>query len=272
MKARMVAEGPRARHSAKIERVHVCNPPALKILAIDTSTDYCSVALKLDGETHVRETRAGQNHSSLLLSMIDELLRGCGIQLEGLDAIAYGEGPGSFTGLRITCGVVQGLAFGSDVPVVGVSTLLAMAAGTRSQRVLCCVDARIHEIYHAAYERVEATALQPEAEGLPDASAITAGWKTVHEPSLCAPAEAPALHGRGWLGCGSGFDAYRPTLETRYAGELAEIEPGRYPHARDIAALAALRVERGDVCAAESAAPLYLRDKVALRIDERPNR
>jgi len=239
----------------------------LKILAIDTSTDYCSVALELDGETHVRETRAGQNHSSLLLRMIDELLRGCGIQLKALDAIAYGEGPGSFTGLRITCGVVQGLAFGSGVPVVGISTPLAMAAGTQSRRVLCCVDARIQEIYHAAYQRVDAGSPQETGD-----SADSAEWRTVCEPSLCAPAQAPSLDGDGWLACGSGLEAYGPILESRYAGQLAGIEPGRYPHARDIAALAARKVQRGELSAAETAAPMYLRDKVALRIDERPNR
>lgn len=246
--------------------------PALKILAIDTSTDYCSVALALDGETHVRETRAGQNHSSLLLRMVDELLRGCGIQLKSLDAIAYGEGPGSFTGLRITCGVVQGLAFGSGVPVVGVSTLLAMAAGTQSERVLCCVDARIHEIYHAAYQRAGATTLQAGTKDSVGLASASAGWQAVCAPSLCAPAQAPTLAGDGWLACGSGFEAYQSILETRYAGQLAEVEPQRYPHARDIAALAAIKVERGEARAAETAAPLYLRNKVALRIDERPNR
>jgi tRNA threonylcarbamoyladenosine biosynthesis protein TsaB len=123
---------------------------------------------------------------------------------------------------------------------------------------VCCVDARIHEIYHAAYEREDGIA--------------PAAWRTVCEPSLCAPAHAPALGGGGWHACGSGFEAYGTALETRYAGQLGEVEAQRYPHARDIAALAAPRVGRGEVSAAETAAPLYLRDKVALRIDERPNR
>src|SRR5205085_6315823 len=110
--------------------------------------------------------KAGQTHSQILLPMVDELLRLYGVRLRELDGIAYGEGPGSFTGLRIACGVVQGLAFGANLPVVGVGTLLAMAAGTGAERVVCCVDARMHEVYHAAYER----------EG--DA------WRTAHEPSV----------------------------------------------------------------------------------------
>ena len=226
----------------------------MKILALDTSTDYCSVALAVGADTQVREMRAGQSHSSLLLRMIDELMSASGLRLQDLDAIAYGEGPGSFTGLRIACGVVQGLALGADVPVVGVGPLLAMAAATRAPSVVCCVDARVHEIYHAAYR-----------------CGATAG-AVVHEPSVCAPAAAPELEGDEWLGCGSGFAAYGSVLQQRYAGQLAAVEPDRYPHAREIAALAAPMIARGEVSSAENAVPVYLRDKVALRIDERANR
>ena len=85
--------------------------------------------------------------------MVDALLRESALTLHALDGIAYGEGPGSFTGLRIACGVVQGLAFGANLPVVGIGTLLAMAAGAGGDRAICCLDARMHEVYHAAYER-----------------------------------------------------------------------------------------------------------------------
>jgi tRNA threonylcarbamoyladenosine biosynthesis protein TsaB len=226
----------------------------LKILALDTSTEYCSAALWIDGATHVREARAGQRHSELVLGMIDDLLGAQALRVAGLDGIAFGEGPGSFTGLRIACGVVQGLAFGAGVPVAGVGTLLAMAEGSGAGRVVCCVDARVHEIYHAAYERRDGS------------------WHAVHEPSICAPANAPELPGEGWLACGSGFSAYRDVLERRYAGRVARIDLALYPHARDIAALAVPAFEAGLAVRAEDAAPVYLRDKVALRIDERPNR
>jgi tRNA threonylcarbamoyladenosine biosynthesis protein TsaB len=151
-----------------------------------------------------------------------------------------------------------------------------MAEGTKADSVVCCVDARVHEVYHAAYRCVDAADIP--TEGNPRFPSVTSHpsvqrrWQEVCAPSLCAPAAAPALEGGGWLGCGSGFAAYRDTLEGRYRGQLAAVEPERYPHARDIAALAAPRVERGEVYGAESAAPVYLRDKVALRIDERATR
>ena len=226
----------------------------MNILALDTSTAFCSVALWLDGAIHERETVAGQTHSSLLLGMVDELLAAQALALRDLDGIAFGEGPGSFTGLRIACGVVQGLAFGAGLPVVGVGTLLAMAAGSGSQRVVCCLDARVREIYHAAYEC--------------DAGELRA----VHKPSLCAPAAVPELPGTGWLAAGSAFAVYRSVLEDRYAGRLRSIEPDRYPRARDIAALAVPRFSSGDTLSAQDAAPVYLREKVALRIDEQTSR
>lgn len=226
----------------------------MKILALDTSTAHCSVALWIDGAVDARETLAGQRHSALLLGMIDALLKGRGFAVRDLDGIAYGEGPGSFTGLRIACGVVQGLAFGGGVPVVGVSTLLAMAAGSAAPRIVCCIDARVHEIYHAAYER------------------RSGEWCAVYEPTLCAPAAAPELPGEDWLGCGDGFKAYGDVLQGRYAGKLVGVDLALYPHAREVAALAAPLFAAGHGVSAENAAPLYLRDKVALRSDERANR
>ena len=227
---------------------------SLKILALDTSTEYCSAALYVDGEITSREAHAGQTHSQILLGMIDELLRESAVPLRDLAGIAYGEGPGSFTGLRIACGVVQGLAFGADLPVVGVGSLLAIAAGTGVDRVVCCMDARMNEVYHAAYERG------------------AAGWRTVHKPSVSSPESVPPLEGTGWLACGTGFDVYREPLCSRYAGQLAGVEPERYPHARDIAALSVTRFVTRDTASAELAAPVYVRDKVALRTDERATR
>lgn len=243
----------------------------MKILALDTSTEYCSVALWIDGQVDIRETRAVQRHSQLLLGMVDELLKAHSLRVRQLSGIAYGEGPGSFTGLRIACGVVQGLAFGGELPVVGIGTLHAMAAGTRAERVVCCLDARVQEIYHAAYRRVAASEGIGETQGFPrdpDPSV----WHAVHEPSLCAPGAAPKLEGSGWLGCGDGFKVYRDALEARYAGQLSAIEAGRVPHAREIAQLAVLLFESGHTLTAEQAAPVYLREKVALRTDERTTR
>lgn len=223
----------------------------LKILAIETSSEYCSAALWCDGNLDARDVHVGQGHSECVLGMVDELLTRNRLRVAALDGIAFGEGPGSFTGLRIACGVTQGLAFAAGVPVLGVSTLLAMAESTRSQRVICCVDARMHEIYHAAYERTGD------------------GWKTVQEPGLCTPAAAPQPPDGTWLGCGTGFAVYRGALMQRYAGKLAAIDAGIHPRAEEIARLAVPRFERGEGVDAAAAAPLYVRDKVALKIHER---
>ena len=223
----------------------------LKILAIETSTELCSAALWLDGRVDAREAVAGQRHSELLLPMIDALLASHGLKAVELDCIAFGAGPGSFTGLRIACGVAQGIAFGIDVPVIGIGTLEALAAASQADRVVCCLDARMGEVYHAAYERRRGD------------------WHEVHAPSLCRPDAAPDLPAGAWAGCGSGFAVYRAALESRYAGKLARVIDGLAPHAREIAALAAVEFGRGGAVRAEYAAPLYVRNKVALRMDER---
>lgn len=223
----------------------------MKILALDTSTDYCTVALWQDGTVEAREAPAGQRQSELLLPMVGKLLGGSGIAVNELDGIAFGHGPGSFTGLRIACGVTQGLALGAGLPVVGVSTLLAMAEAAGAERAVCCLDARMGEIYHAAYRRSDA------------------GWTTLHEPSLCAPEAAPALPAGPWTGCGSGFAAHAAALKRRYGAGLSAIMPEVFPHARDIARLAAREFEAGRAVSAEQAIPVYIRDKVALRTDER---
>lgn len=223
----------------------------LKILALDTSTEFCSVALWRDGVIDERETHAGQRHSELLLGMVDALLAQHELRVSGLDGIAYGQGPGSFTGLRIASGVTQGLAFGAGLPVAGISTLLAMAEAANAERVVCCLDARMGEIYHAAYAR------------------SGAGWRTVCEPGLWAPAEAPALPQGAWFGCGNGFSAHREALMRRYDGVLSATAPDLMPHARDMARLAVPLFEQGKGMDAALAAPVYVRDKVALRTDER---
>jgi tRNA threonylcarbamoyladenosine biosynthesis protein TsaB len=223
----------------------------LKILALDTSTEYCSVALWQDGEVDAREVIAGQHHSQLLLPMVDELLGRHVLALKSLDGIAYGRGPGSFTGLRIACGVVQGLAFGAGIGVVGVVTLAAMAQATGAGRVVCCLDARMGEIYHAAY------------------AGNGAGWETVQAPGLYAPADVPVPPEGDWTGCGSGFAAHGALLKQRCAGRLSAIMPDVFPHARDIARLAAAEFAAGRAMAPEQAVPLYIRDKVALKTHER---
>jgi tRNA threonylcarbamoyladenosine biosynthesis protein TsaB len=222
----------------------------LNLLALDTSTEYCSVALLRGEELTHREAHAVQRHSELILPMIEDVLAASGIGLRQVDGIAFGAGPGSFTGLRIACGVAQGLAFGAGVPVVPVGTLAALAQEADEPRVIACIDARMGEIYHAAYRR----------EG--------DRWTQIVAPGVCPPHQAPVLEGGGWVGCGSGFAVYAQQLADRYAGQLSSVADRLHPHARSIARLAMPVLAAGGGLPAEQAAPVYVRDKVALKMHE----
>jgi tRNA threonylcarbamoyladenosine biosynthesis protein TsaB len=223
----------------------------VNILALDTSTDYCSVALLQEDRVLSDEVRAGQKHSDLLLPMVDRLLNETGIGLDDLDGIAFGAGPGSFTGLRIACAVAQGLAFGAGKSVVAVSTLLALAEASGAERVVAALDARMSEVYLAAYVR--------------DGD----GWGTVIQPCLQFPAAMPELPGDGWVAVGSGFAVCDGALVDACGDKLARVDVLRYPQAAHMARLAAPVFASGLAVAPEEAAPLYVRDKVALKVSER---
>ena len=227
---------------------------ALKLLAFDTATEWCTAALWLDGDGPFREIHAGQTHSDLLVPMVMALLAEAGLTLGDLDGLAYGMGPGSFTGLRIACGVVQGLALGADLEVLGVSNLAALAEEARTrhgaERVAACLDARMNEVYAGLY-------------GWRDGA-----WHDAAPVVVCPPGLAPLPDTADHFGAGSGFAAY-PGLAERYAGRLRGTDGSLIPHARAIARLAAPRFARGEGLPAEAAEPLYIRDKVALKICER---
>lgn len=223
----------------------------MNIIAFDTSTEYCSLALWQNGIISSKDILAGQRHSELLLPMLQTMLAESGFSLKQMDGIAFGAGPGSFTGLRIACGVAQGLAFVHDLPVVGIITLEALAQQTDAPRAMAALDARMGEIYFAAYEKTET------------------GWAPLHAPLLCRPEAVPDVSGNNWIGCGSGFDVYQETLTDRYTGKLQRIIPGCYPHAREMAQLAAVKLTAGEGKTPENALPVYLRNKVALKENER---
>lgn len=223
----------------------------MRVLALETSTEYCSVALWQDGVVVDLSKLVWQKHSEILIEMLDTLLREAGVKLAQLDGIAFGMGPGSFTGVRIACGAAQGLALGVDLPVAGVSTLQALAQATGRDKVIAVLDARMGEVYHAAYEK-------------------RAGeWVAVCEPSLSLPQDAHSVAGTDWFGAGSGFALYGPALSARYAGQLADSDAQAVPQASAIAELAALQFAAGQGVDAAQAMPLYLRDKVALKTSER---
>ncbi len=223
----------------------------MKLLVLDTSTEWCSAALWLDGRIQARRVLAEQRHSSLLLPMVDDLLRESGLGLRQLDGIGYGAGPGSFTGLRIACAVTQGLAFGADLPVVGVSTLESIAEQAQADKVLTVLDARMAEVYWAAYQREEA------------------GWRAVSAPQLALPESVAIPSGSDWVGAGNGFAALGAVLRPRLEAGLVRIDDTLMPDAAAMAPLAARAFERGEGLDAALAAPIYLRDKVALTVDER---
>jgi tRNA threonylcarbamoyladenosine biosynthesis protein TsaB len=227
----------------------------MRILALETSTDWCSVAVGDGARWHRRDEPAGQGHSERLLPMIDAALAEAGWSLRDLDGVAFGAGPGSFTGIRIGCGVAQGLAFGGGLPVIPVPTLVAIAhEAFRAhgwERVLACVDARMREVYAAAYARRDD------------------GWQEIAAPMVGLPrAVVRPLgpeHG-GWAGAGNGFAPY-PDLATRLA--LAEVDVSVRPTAQAIGELALPRLAAGEGVPAADAFPVYVRHRVALTTAER---
>lgn len=226
----------------------------MQILALDTSTEYLSLALWLDGRVFVRDIHAGQSHSQQILPMLRELLDEAGVTLKQLNGIAFGAGPGSFTGLRIACGVAQGLAFGANLPVVAVSTLQALAKQSGATKVIACLDARMGEIYHAAYIK------------------NSDAWDEVSAPSLFKPEDAPILDGGDWIGVGTGWLAYPEALQAKYAAQLTQMpapDHGSHPTALAIAELALPIFTAGKAKPAHEAAPVYIRNKVALKMSER---
>ncbi len=168
----------------------------MKLLALDTSTEHCSVALRLGGEVLQRLEHAGQRHSELLLPMVGAVLAEAGTSLGEIDALACSVGPGSFTGLRIATAVAQGLAFGAGLAVIPVGTLEALAAGAGALRVIACLDARMGEVYAAAYDF---------GEGAVAGCAVLA-------PRVCPPQALEPPPGGGWIGCGSGFARHADAL------------------------------------------------------------
>lgn len=222
----------------------------MNLLAIETSTELCSVALLRERELFVEEILADNRHSELLAPMVRRILARARLSAAEMDAFAFGQGPGSFTGIRIACGMAQGLAFAAGRPVVPVPSLLALAEQSNEGHVIAACDARMGEAYLAAYAR------------------SGEDWIEVIAPRLVDAAALPSLPGRRWAATGSGFDrhawlreAYRDAVEMRLEGDL--------PRAGAVARVAVRRFARGAAVAADEAAPLYLRDKVALTTEER---
>ncbi|HHQ4681990.1 TPA: tRNA (adenosine(37)-N6)-threonylcarbamoyltransferase complex dimerization subunit type 1 TsaB [Aeromonas veronii] len=221
----------------------------LKILAVDTATEACSAALLVDDKLFSRWEEAPRDHTRKILPMVQAVLEDAGISLSDLDAIAFGRGPGSFTGVRIGISVAQGLAFGAGVPLIGISTLAAMAQGAYrldgAEQVLTAIDARMNEVYFGRYELI-------------DGRMQLVGDEVVSEPAALVDVRGKLA---GPVTCvGTGFETYGETL-SGLADELA-VSQVRFPAAEDMLPLARAAWLAGEAVPVEQATPVYLRDKV----------
>lgn len=232
-----------------------------RILALETSTEWCSVALLQGTQAFVRHEKTGPQSSQRILPMVAEVLTEAGLALTGCTALAFGEGPGAFTGLRTACGVVQGLAFGADLPVLSVDTLMSCAEGLRQQRlpaslpdgyqVLVVLDARMDEVYWAQYQWQDATQR----------------WMRQGAVHVTAPEQVV---------CADKVDAVVGNALAVYAGRIpldtlqsTSLDAEILPHAQAVATIAQGQWARGEAIPAALAAPVYVRDKIALTTAER---
>jgi tRNA threonylcarbamoyladenosine biosynthesis protein TsaB len=225
------------------------------ILAIETSSEIASAALLSGTQILRRETAGVMNHSQLILPMVQSLLQEAGITLSDCDAIAFGSGPGSFTGVRTACGVVQGLAYGADLPVIPVVTLLALAEAHRittgSNNVLTALDARMSEVYWAQYAYDE----------------NRQSWQTLITPTLSAPGLVVPDKIDGLTLAGNGFAVY--ATQFNLPAEFMAAAQNSVPGAQAIARIGEIEFAAGRVYPADQAQPLYLRNKIALTSAER---
>jgi tRNA threonylcarbamoyladenosine biosynthesis protein TsaB len=227
----------------------------MKLLAVETATHACSAALYLDGQIQQRFEVAPQQHTKLILPMIDSLMNEAGLKPQQLDGLAFSRGPGSFTGVRIATGIIQGIAFGADLPVVPVSTLAALAQDffNHHQETLAftAMDARMGEIFWGVYEK------------------NSSGFAQLLGEEAVTPADAIIFPQRIGVGIGSGWQVYQPELSAQLGALLQSYQTDNLPQATTIAQLGAWGLQNNQGVAAENAMPVYLRDKVAKKESER---
>ncbi len=221
------------------------------ILALETSCEQASIALSINGDIVERLLEGHVNHSERLLPTIRQLIADAGLQLGALDVIAFGSGPGAFTGLRLSCGVAQGLAMGADIGVLPICSLDVLSLQAAGEQILAATDARMGEVYAASYRREH-------------------GWPVAVSEPVCLPPSELGLAGSGrWSGIGSAFRVHSAALDGELLRCLTDVAPDAVPRARDLLRLAAHRLGFEAALAPELAAPLYVRNKVALTTAER---
>lgn len=243
----------------------------MNLLSLDTSTEFLSLAIQAGDTLFTHHQHVGNASSKLILPQIQALLDAANVQLNDLHGIAFGAGPGAFTGVRIACGVAQGLGFGANIPVVGVNTLLAVAQASGADKVIVCLDARMGEIYHAAFEKIKTSENRENK------------WQEISETKVCKPEAAPLIlkdklasevlpvitQEKIWVGAGSGWGIYGEILAAIYVGNLANTLAKVTPTAEAILQLAKPIFAAGEAKPASEAAPIYIRNRVALTTQQR---
>ncbi len=220
----------------------------MKLLAFETATEACSVAVWIDGDVRERFELAPRRHAELALPWAEQLLAEAGIAKSQLDAIAVGRGPGAFTGVRLAIALAQGIGLALDRPLLPVSTLGALAMQASGGRVVAAIDARMGEAYCAAFAR------------------SGDGMVALSEEVVAKPDQVVIPEGNAWHGVGTGFAAVEGALQLHLQTRLLSIDANALPHAADVARLGALAFARGEAVAPEHAEPAYLRNIVALTL------
>lgn len=221
----------------------------MNLLALDTSTESCSAAITLHGVLYQRQQMTQRGHSTLILGMLDELFKESGASIADMEALAFGRGPGSFTGVRIGVGVAQGIAFARELPVIPVSTLAAVAQAayeqTKQQNIAVAMDARMDEIYAASFEVIDGMA------------------SLLGEEMVCAAEAFHPVNSAQWLAAGNGWTVYSNALQTNFAKQLISLQADIFPQAATILKLAERLYQQGEFVSADKALPVYLRNDVA---------
>jgi len=227
----------------------------MNIIALDTCTESCSAALLYQGELFEYVEMTQRGHSELILGMLDKVLTQAGIGMSAIDVLAFGRGPGSFTGVRVGVGVAQGIAFARDIPVVPVSSLAAVAQGAADQldidHLAVAMDARMGEVYWARYQ------LEKGLVEVGDHERVCPPQEFLADPSSSA-----------WAGIGTGWREYDAILRESFNNQLTQVSTEHYPRAASIVKLAQIEALAGRVLPADQAMPVYLRNNVAKKKGE----
>jgi len=226
----------------------------MNILALDTCTESCSAALLYQGELFEQIEMTQRGHSDLILGMMDTLFKQAGTSISSVDVLAFGRGPGSFTGVRVGVGVAQGIAFARDIPVVPISSLAAVAQDATDkfqvEFIAVAMDARMGEVYCASYQVVNGIV------------------QLLGEERVCPPEQFIPEQDHQWLAVGTGWGVYEQELRENFADKLSEVSVEHYPYASRIITLAQIEITAGRLLTADKAMPVYLRNNVAKKKGE----